>query len=103
MAAKILEPPSDAQPLIRTAAFRLLLAQGDPISVGDLVGVTGVRRDKLSKHLDELDRTGRIRRDEAAQVVGSAGLRVTKDRDEIELDGRRFWTWCAYDILGILG
>ena len=22
---------------------------------------------------------------------------------EIELDGRRFWTWCAYDILGIFG
>ena len=31
------------------------------------------------------------------------GLRVTKDRDEIELDGRCFWTWCAYDILGIFG
>ena len=103
MTAKVLGPPSDAQALIRTAqalirtaAFRLLLVQEHPISVGDLVGVTGVRRDKLCKHLDELDRVRRIRRDEAGRVVGSADLRVTKDRHEIELDGRRLWAWCAY-------
>jgi alkylmercury lyase len=28
---------------------------------------------------------------------------VIPDRHEIEVDGRRFWTWCAYDILGIFG
>ena len=25
------------------------------------------------------------------------------DRHQIELNGRTFWTWCAYDILGIFG
>jgi Alkylmercury lyase len=100
---KILEPPSDAQALIRTAAFRLLLAQHDVLSVEELVAATGIRREKLAGHLQELDRAGRIRRDQAGGVVGSAGLSVTKDRHEIELDGRTFWTWCAYDILGIFG
>ena len=28
---------------------------------------------------------------------------MTPDRHEIEVEGRRFWTWCAYDILGIFG
>ena len=92
MTAKILEPPSDAQALIRTATFRLLLAQRGPIAVEDLVGAIGIRRHKLSNHLDELDRAGRVRRDEAGQVVVPPGLRVTKDRDEVELDGRCFWT-----------
>jgi alkylmercury lyase len=101
--AKILEPPSDAQALIRTVAFRLLLARGDAIGLDELIISTGIKRDRLSEHLEELDRAGRIRRDEAGRVVGSAGLSVTKDRHEIEIDGRRFWTWCAYDILGIYG
>jgi alkylmercury lyase len=103
MTAKILEPPSDIQAVIRTAAFRLLLAQDDAVSVGELAAATGIRREKLEVHLEELDRAGRIRRDQAGRVVGSAGLSVSKDRHEIELDGRRFWTWCAYDILGIFG
>jgi hypothetical protein len=28
---------------------------------------------------------------------------VIADRHEIEHDSRLFWTWCAYDILGIFG
>jgi len=103
MTAKILEPPSDGQALIRTAAFRLLLAQDDAVSVGELVSATGIKREKVAEHLEELDRAGRIRRDRAGHVVGSAGLSVTNDRHEIELDGRRFWTWCGYDIFGIFG
>src|SRR5262245_61829299 len=50
-----------------------------------------------------LQAAGQIRVDEAGAIIGSAGLSVIADRHEIELDGRRFWTWCAYDILGIFG
>ena len=35
-------------------------------------------------------------------VVGSAGLSVRPDRHEIEVEGREFWTWCAYDSLRML-
>ncbi len=103
MTAKILEPPSDIQAVIRTAAFRLLLAHVEPVSVRELSAVTGIAKAKLAQSLQELDTAGRIRRDQAGRVVGSAGLSVSIDRHEIELDGRRFWTWCAYDILGIFG
>ncbi len=53
--------------------------------------------------LEGLDTDGRIRRDDTGRVVGSAGLSVIPDRHEIHLAGRTFWTWCAYDILGIFG
>jgi alkylmercury lyase len=103
MTARILEPPSDVKALIRTAAFRLLLAHGVAISGEELAAATGIGREILDVHLDDLDRAGRIRRDDAGRVTGSAGLSVSRDRHEIELDGRQFWTWCAYDILGIFG
>ncbi len=99
----ILDTPSDSQALIRQIAFRLLLARSEPIRVEQLAEATGINSERLSGLLDELDGAGRIRRDADRRVVGSAGLSVTPDRHEIQLDGRRFWTWCAYDILGIFG
>jgi len=88
---------------VRTAAFRLLLSCAEPIGAEELAAKTGISFERLSGLLDELDGAGRIRRNAAGEVVGSAGLSVVPDRHEIELDGRRFWTWCAYDILGIFG
>jgi alkylmercury lyase len=101
--ARILEPPSDVEELIRTAALRLLMAHGVAIAGEELAAATGIQREELDDHLDHLHRAGRIRRNAEGRVVGSAGLSVTRDRHEIELDGRQFWTWCAYDILGIFG
>jgi hypothetical protein len=98
---KILQPPSDAQTLVQRAAFQLLLARGGPIGLNDLAQLSGVRLDSASNLVDLLEGAGRIRRNAAGEVVGSGGLSVIPDRHEIELDGRRFWTWCAYDILGI--
>jgi Alkylmercury lyase/DprA winged helix domain len=95
--------PDDSQALIRRIAFRLLLKQSQPIRIDELSAATGIKSDRLFRLLDELDSAGRIRRDKGGQVVGSAGLSVIPDRHEIELEGRKFWTWCAYDILGIFG
>ncbi len=103
MTTKIHDTRSDSQDLIRRAAFRLLLAHSAPIDVDQLTTATGISTERLSWLLDELDGAGRIRRDESGRVIGSAGLSVVPDRHQIELDGRRFWTWCAYDILGIFG
>jgi alkylmercury lyase len=64
---------------------------------------TGIGLVRLGELLAELDRAGRIRRDGQGNLIGSAGLSVIRDRHEVEIDGRRFWTWCAYDIFGIFG
>jgi alkylmercury lyase len=103
MTTKVLATPSDSQALIRQVAFRLLLAHSEPIDLGPLATATGIDSVRLSLLLDELDGAGRIRRDESGRVIGSAGLSVIPDRHQIELDEGRFWTWCAYDILGIFG
>jgi len=103
MTTKILKTPSDSEARIRRVAFRLLLAESEPIAVEQLSAATGIELERLRPLLDELAMAGRIRRDESGRVVGSAGLSIIPDRHEIELDGRRFWTWCAYDILGIFG
>lgn len=96
-------PLVDLEAIVRAAAFRLLIRSGEGITSDSLAHVTGIPGDRLAVLLDDLNRTGRIRRDEAGRVVGSAGLSVVPDRHEIEIEGRRFWTWCAYDILGIFG
>jgi hypothetical protein len=89
--------------LVRGEAFRLLLAAGVPATSEDLAVAIGSSADKVARLLEELNAAGRIRRDEAGRVIGSAGLSVVADRHQIDFEGRRFWTWCAYDILGIFG
>jgi alkylmercury lyase len=93
----------DLHGLVRGEAFRHLLAAGVPATGEDLATSIGLPADKVARVLEELSTSGRIRRDEAGQVVGSAGLSVVADRYQIDFEGRRFWTWCAYDILGIFG
>ena len=94
---------SDANNLLRGAAFRLLLISGHAVSSDELARASGFDLEQTIKMLEDLDTDGRIRRDDNGRVVGSAGLSVMPDRHEIELAGRMFWTWCAYDILGIFG
>jgi len=92
MTTKILDTSSDSQTLIRRIAFRLLLAQSEPIGLDELAAATGINTERLVVLLEDLDHAGRIRRDESGRVIGSAGLSVMPDRHEIELDGRKFWT-----------
>jgi alkylmercury lyase len=89
--------------MVRVEAFRQLLASGSPATVESLAASITCPPRALDAALDELDNAGRIRRDEIGRVVGSAGLSVIPDRHRLELGGRTFWTWCAYDILGIFG
>jgi hypothetical protein len=91
----------DLHGLVRGQAFRRLLAASVPATGQDLAACIGISADKVAQVLDELNAAGRIRRDEAGRVIGSAGLSVVADRHQIDFEGRRFWTWCAYDILGI--
>jgi alkylmercury lyase len=94
---------ADSNSLLRAAAFHLLLTSGQPVTCAELAKASGFELERTTKTLEDLDSDGRIRRDDAGRVVGSAGLSVIPDSHEIDLAGRTFWTWCAYDILGIFG
>jgi alkylmercury lyase len=93
----------DSETLVRAAAFRLLLTKREGIELEALAHATGLNQQRVESLVERLDGAGRIRRDGTGRVIGSAGLSVVPDRHEVELEGRQFWTWCAYDILGIFG
>lgn len=88
-------------------AFHLLLEDGQPVSGARLAQALACDADWVEQGLVRLDREGRIRRDRTGAVTGSHGLSVTPTPHELILDRRsgqerRFWTWCAWDAVGIL-
>lgn len=88
---------------VRGAAFRRLLSTAAPATPDQLGGDLGQAPAQVRAALDTLRRQGLAWLDATGRVVGTAGLSIRPDRHEIDLGGHRFWTWCAYDILGIFG
>src|SRR6266536_3608411 len=77
-------------------AFHLLLDDHRPVSAA-----------RVAQALASLDRQGRLRRDPAGAVSGSHGLSLTPTAHELLLEHpagreRQYWTWCAWDAVGIL-
>lgn len=85
------------------AAFRRLFATGAAASISDLAADLGQPLTQIELAIEDMKGEGAIQVDDQGQVVGAAGLSIRPDRHRIELGGRTFWTWCAYDILGIVG
>ena len=94
---------ADSNNLLRAVAFQHLIRDSQPVTPEQLAEAGGFDLERTTTMLEELDRAGRIRRDSTGRVVGSAGLSVMTDRHQINLNRRKFWTWCAYDIFGIFG
>src|SRR6266508_403605 len=82
----------------------------------DLGGGRAFEHTLLARALDRLvddhrpgiaARQGRLRRDPAGAVSGSHGLSLTPTAHELLLENpagreRQYWTWCAWDAVGIL-
>ncbi len=88
-------------------AFHLLLDDGRPVSPPRLTQALACGLDRVDRALARLDRQGRIRRDQTGAVTGSHGLSLTPTPHELTLEEppgqeRRYWTWCAWDAVGIL-
>ncbi|MBO0838514.1 MAG: hypothetical protein J2P28_23780 [Actinobacteria bacterium] len=88
---------------IRKAAFRRLLGLAAPARVADVAADLGRPLQEVRRAAADLAARGRLQVDDQGRIAGSAGLSVQPDRHTIDLAERRFWTWCAYDILGIFG
>ncbi len=98
--------PVFEQALLATA-FRLLLADGRTVSPARLAEALAGDPERVEQTLARLDQHGRLRRDPAGAVTGSHGLSVTPTSHELVLEQeqgreRRYWTWCAWDAVGIL-
>src|SRR3989442_15077993 len=87
----------------RAAAFRLLLETGGAVSAAQIAAATKAAPLAVKADLRRLDAAGRIRLSAEGKVLGSAGLSAAPAAHELWLGSRRFWTWCAYDVVGIVG
>jgi hypothetical protein len=87
---------------LRTAGFRLLLQTRAPVAQACLARAAGSTPAATAAMLGKAVRCGAARLDDRGHLVAIAGLSVVPSRHEITAWGRRFWTWCAYDGLGIL-
>ena len=87
---------------VRAAGFRLLLERGAPVRVEELADAVGAGAPSVRSALEESVRNGTARLDAEGRLVGTGGLSVVPHRHEMLVGERRFWTWCAYDAVGIL-
>lgn len=88
---------------VRQEAFRRLLSTGRPVTSAELAGQLGLPEQDLRDAVAEMAKRGQLRVNDRGTITGAAGLSVEADRHQIVITGRRFWTWCTYDILGIFG
>lgn len=86
---------------VRCAAFGRLLADAAAVDVATLAAATGLAPDQIASTLDHLAATGAITLDPTGAVVAAGGLSVTPAGHRLRLGGRQFWTWCAFDGIGI--
>ena len=87
----------------RAAAFHLLLETGRAVSAAQIAAELKAAPSAVEGELHRLDGAGWIRLSAEGHVLGSAGLSVAPAAHELWLGSRRFWTWCAYDVVGIVG
>ncbi|MCI0344730.1 MAG: hypothetical protein L0221_04690 [Chloroflexi bacterium] len=96
-----LEGGDDLAVRVREAAFALLLRDRRPVTPHRLAEATGAHQPDVEATLELLAGQGRIDRDEAGRVMGSAGLTLGAGPHRLEIDGQAFRTWCGFDAIGI--
>jgi hypothetical protein len=87
---------------IRKFAFQRLLETHRAVPIASLADELGEPVEEIDSDISGLDRKGLIRRNQHGDIIGSVGLNVEPSRHELFIEDRQFWTWCAYDALGIL-
>lgn len=75
------------------------LARGQPVTIDQLAQALGLRRSLAETLVRSSTLSPYIHLDEGGKIQGFMGLAVSHAGHEITLDGRRLWTWCAYDTL----
>jgi alkylmercury lyase len=91
----------EASARLREFAFGALVAAPKPVDVARLTTLSGLDPAVVDASLGRLAAAGRIDRDEAGRVMGSAGLTIADAPHGLELGGHDYRTWCAFDAIGI--
>lgn len=73
-----------------------LLAQGEPVSPEAMARAASVDRARVDAALSSWPG---VYRDDAGRVIGYWGLTISQTPHRMLVDGRRAYTWCAWDAL----
>lgn len=87
--------------LVRRVAFTRLRATAAPVDVATLAAECDLTLHAVEVALDDLVGAGTITRSPDGRVVAAGGLSAVAARHRLRLDGQQFWTWCAFDGIGI--
>lgn len=92
----------DEQSPALDAACRVLIMTGRPVTITTVAAEGGQDEATASAGLDRAESRGRLRRNEAGEIVAAAGISVVPSDYEVQVAGRRMWAWCAKTALGML-
>ena len=84
---------------LRATAFALLLGTGRAIEVAEIAAAADL--DDIGPSLEALADRGQVDRDPQGRVTGAAGLSLDHGPHLLNIAGRGFRTWCAFDAVGI--
>lgn len=90
-------------PETRTGAFKALLQSGERVWADSLSIEIGWETARVLERLLALQQVGLVQLDEDSCIVGACGLSLLPTTHEMSIQGRKFWAWCAFDVLGIFG
>jgi alkylmercury lyase len=77
------------------------LAKGTPVTVERLAAALGVPSAAAGELIGRDPLKALVYPDDHGRVVGFGGLAAAPMHHRFEVDGRRLWTWCAWDGLFI--
>jgi hypothetical protein len=91
--------PSQEQ-LIREKSFNELL-KGEQIGIEELSLLTKLPPDQVCTYANSLVEKGMLVFNKEGAIVGSHGLSLIPTDHCISINGRKLFTWCALDAIGI--
>ena len=77
------------------------LAQGEPVDDTHLAGALGVSLEEASVRRSSPALEGLTYLDPEGRIIGFGGLATVPMHHEFVVNGRKLWTWCAWDSLFI--
>jgi alkylmercury lyase len=87
--------------VVRRGGFALLYTDGRPVRVAHLAAACGMSESRVETALVALVGSGAATRDAHGALVATAGLSVVTAGHRLRLAGRDYFTWCAFDAIGI--
>lgn len=93
--------PEETNP-VRIVSFRRLFETGKPVAPTTIAAQLEWPLERVETEIRTLEGKGLIQRDARGEIVGAVGLSVVPSSNEISVNGRSFWVWCARTAVGVL-